>query len=672
MKICRVTIQNFKILQDVDITFDGGLTFLNANNGCGKTTFQEAVKWCLYGNLSSSDSEPLASKIASEESAEIEIVVRIMLENPEKDDRIEITRQVLWNVAGNRPSEREVGGKLRVRIDGLKKARAAEVLENPSRWVEDNFPSSLLSYFLFDGEIMYKFFEEDVKARMGAAIKSIARVEAVDELERLFASAAKKFRSAAAKEAGPDVIGINQAREQAAEELQRLRKIELPEADNAVQYWESMKTKASKTLSRLDDAKDLIRSIEEFDKEGGKLEQAASKITVLNNEFVEDFLTRPHLSFKSAFAEIPKLVDKAKREGWYPLPFSVAALEELIEEGMCICGNHLKPGSEAEQKVLEIIADRREMGEKGVELGDLASGVQTIVGQISEATAGIHRKNTEIMDAQILLDQLQEAYQLKLNTLGNLSLPDAKDAQAQFEQSVGRLSAAKQKLEELSGRIAFQKQKVEEAEEKLRAAQGRSDEEVRLNALAQHAEKLAQASQTLANEAVEDVKRRIRVAMDEAFAFIGDGAFITKISDDFALDTVDRKGRPAGLSEGQKMVRAYIFSVVLRQVVGYQFPLLVDTPLGRLDTRNSREAANLLSDFVASDSKNRGMQIIMSMHDAEYTPYVKQHFARVEPQELYIYDEIPAKLSVVGEGIHASWWSSPGAWKDWKDGKVAQ
>jgi DNA sulfur modification protein DndD len=672
MIITQVRILNFKILENVDIEFDGGLTFLNANNGCGKTTFQEAIKWCLYGDSGPDDSEPLASKLASEHEDEVDVSVKIMVESPEKDERIEITRQVRWNVKGNRPSDSEVGGQLRIRISGLKNARAAEIVNNPRVWIEENFPSSLLSYFLFDGETMWKFFEPSVKSQMGAAIKSIAKVGEIDDLEKFFTQAAKKFRSDAAKKAGPDVITINQEYERENEELHRLTNIERPEAENEQLSWERKRQDAEKILSRLSDAKNLIEKIDEYDRPGGLLAQAKENIEARNNEFVEAFLERPYLAFRSALSEVPKLVEKAKREKWYPTPFSVAALEELLDLQRCICGNHLKPKSDAREEVLKIISERREMGEKGVELGGLASGVNELVGQVSEASQALHKENNSIKDEQEKADVLREERQRLLNALGSLSLPTAQDAQKHYDEALVQAARAQSKLEELVGKIEIQQKKVEAIRSQLTDAQGESEEELRLTRLAELAEQYAAASRVLSNEAVEDVKRRIKIAMDEAFAFIGDGEFSTSISDDFEIDTLDSKHRPAGLSEGQKMVRAYIFSIVLRKIVGYQFPLLVDTPLGRLDTRNSREAATLLSDFVSTGEESRGMQIIMSMHDAEYTPYVKQHFAGVKPQELYFYDEIPEMRSIVGEGIHHSWWELPGSWKDWKEGKVAQ
>lgn len=672
MKIRRVTIRNFKILQDVDISFDGGLTFLNANNGCGKTTFQEAIKWCLYGPNALNLNEPLASSLAAGSSSEVEVSVKLMVEDYERDENIEITRTVIWNTVGNRAADHEVGANLQIRIDGLEKPKSAEVLQNPKVWIEANFPVSFLSYFLFDGEIMYKFFEDEVKAEVGSAIKSIARVEAVDALEEYFSKAAKKFRLAAAKEAGPDVIELNKTREAARDELHRLQTIEEPEAKARVTQWEKSKSGAARVLSRLKDAQELLRSIDEFDREGGSLNQAEQNIERLNNEFVETFLARPFLAFQPSFLSVPELVQKAKREGWYPLPFSVAALQELIEVGRCICGNHLQAGSEAERSIQRIITDRKEMGEKGVELGDLAAGVQTIEGQISEVTASIHSKNQEIANAKRQYVLLQESYQAKRLELGNLSLPDAKAAQTEYEASIVGLASASKDLKDLEERIQFQIGNVEKAEEALKQAQGQSEEQVRMEGFATRAEELAAASRHLASMAVEDVKLRIKEAMDSAFSYIGEGEFHSEISADFELDTLDASGKPAGLSEGQKMMRAYIFSIVLREVVGYQFPLLVDTPLGRLDTTNSRETANLLSEFVSSASRKDGVQIIMSMHDGEYTPYVKQHFAPVQPQELYFTYEIPAKKSVVGEGIDPTWWREPGAWRDWHDGKVAQ
>ena len=86
MKIARAAFEHFKILNNVEVDFgitDTNIFFLNGFNGRGKTSFQEALYWCLYDRAPEGG---LANRRALKDSASKTIDVSVTLEFQLDDD----------------------------------------------------------------------------------------------------------------------------------------------------------------------------------------------------------------------------------------------------------------------------------------------------------------------------------------------------------------------------------------------------------------------------------------------------------------------------------------------------------------------------------------------------------------------------------------------------------
>ena len=61
MKIITARIRNFKLLRAIDLAFsverDQPLTVIRAENGSGKTSTLQALRWALYGKDALDDSQ---------------------------------------------------------------------------------------------------------------------------------------------------------------------------------------------------------------------------------------------------------------------------------------------------------------------------------------------------------------------------------------------------------------------------------------------------------------------------------------------------------------------------------------------------------------------------------------------------------------------------------------
>jgi DNA sulfur modification protein DndD len=173
---------------------------------------------------------------------------------------------------------------------------------------------------------------------------------------------------------------------------------------------------------------------------------------------------------------------------------------------------------------------------------------------------------------------------------------------------------------------------------------------------------LIDAAKLAHRTAVESVRRELEEAVDEEFRVIKDGLFKTQITDTFEVRTVKADGDIIQLSSGENMMKAYVFALALRKVIGFKFPLVVDTPFGRLDSQNRTRLVDMITRLNSSKVLENGNQVIFLMHDLEYTPAIREAFKPNNPVEMYLAYQDADEISKLSPGIDPEWLKTD-AWK---------
>ncbi len=213
-------------------------------------------------------------------------------------------------------------------------------------------------------------------------------------------------------------------------------------------------------------------------------------------------------------------------------------------------------------------------------------------------------------------------------------------------------------------------QALDKAQKNYEKLTKQDDESEKLQEKKRLAEGLARAAETVYRQAVEKVREALQEEISKNFnRIMGGDEFKTEIDAEFTVKTLTESGKPASLSSGQNMLKGYVFTVAMRQVVGLYFPLLVDTPLGRLSEEFREELGKLLTEFVESMDESADSQVIFLMHSGEYTPYTQDRFSSLKPKELYFQWAVPKKQSIIGKGVNPEW-ANFTAWADRKAGKI--
>lgn len=674
MKIDRISIQNFGIISDISIDMtgtQGNLVFINGQNGRGKTTFQSALRWCFYGEMPSSTSK-FASRfgmknISEGESLVAKVSAEITLDKDGQTAFIERT-QIFQKQAGSLPPKQLGNPQLVVKTRSSESDALVDVLVNPESWIQQYFPQRLLNFFLFDGEKMTNFFQSNVKGEIEKAIREIAGVDLFESLAKNLGQLETNLNKKISKLTGPKTEQITAS----LEIEQRLLSEIYAEYLQAKESLTSCKARAVEINSILGESRDIqaiAQRIEEIDR---KLEGNKNALQNASKEYNALLLMSGTTSMLSAsFGELDIQVQEAKKEDRLPPPFDPARIQLLIENKKCICGCELEPGDDRTSQLHRLIEKFKVSSDIGRlldaasrESEKIVSGLQSDWRAIETANKNISRVSKDSNDLrgerETLTVKLQGSDVASVRALAS----EKGDLDKQIEELIRSVAQLEIQAENAASKVARLDKELGES------AKGNTEAE-NLRQEAKNARIIAEAAAQIHQSAIKQVRDELQLAVSEKFKVVKKGKFKTEITENFEVLTLNEDGSKVELSEGESMAKAYIFSLALRDVINLGFPLIVDTPFGRLSEDFRVWLAGILSEFLVKEAQKSNRQIIFLMTDTEYTPFTKKYFSAAKPLEYYLAYEKGNETdkSNLGKGIDPGWLELT-VWKAWSEGKL--
>lgn len=676
MRFTRIRTQNFRILEDIDVDLNHPLIFLNGNNGHGKTSFQTAVAWCLYGESElpvTAVEEGMVSQlvIAKNPGSNLfPIAVEIDMDFPEQNKKVNLRREVDWNVEKERsvPSSE----KFVVRITPTDKSSSTEVINPGDTWVQAWLPMRFKNFFLFDGEQMSEFFDSKTQLAVRDAVEEIAQVDLFLELNTRYRGLASTYEAKRSR-LGSSGAQVALVKRDNAEKLLTMTRDELVQKAEDLRRKINEREEVRRALKNVQGASEIIDSIKKAEAE---LKSKKAEVKTARARYEDAAVERGlFVQLAPAYEVVKSTVERAKAEGWYPIPFDIAAMEDLLRDGTCLCGTDLAKDKSAHESLAEHISLRREAGERGKTLQDVFTQVQVTMGRFKIESESVESASNELNRAEGQAEKVENSLgelrsQVNL-LLAGMSFEDA-EALGHRENDLSReISVLEEDVMNLKNtEVPRQEDALSKAIKAYEKLTKQDEASALLQTKRDVALGLADAAEAVYKQAVEKVRDALQQEISRNFnQIIGGEEFITKIDDEFTIKTFTGSGRQASLSSGQNMLKGYVFTVAMRRIVGLYFPLIVDTPLGRLSEEYRDELGKFLTEFVESMDGDGDSQVIFLMHDGEYTPYTQDRFAGLEPKELFFQWEVPKQKSVVGDGINPEW-TKVSAWADRKAGKI--
>lgn len=673
MKISNVEIRNLGILHDINVNFDAdksNIVFLNASNGGGKTTFQSSLAWCIYGIKPDEDKFLSSFELRKCKIGEgIKVLVKIVLDPDQNGQITIIERSQNFEKINNQEAKKLGPENLSVLHRNREPGSLTEPSPAPSAWLKKYFPPRLQGFFLFDGEQMTKFWEQNVKLDIESAVKEIARVDLFDSIKRKMRELEQsKIRKISRKGGGKAEIFEQQRREEA-------RLLEMDE-DERKQIREKLSetregfAKISRFIGETQAHKEDARELKNLESEELRHRDDISKLKSEIDELI--FSAGIFATVTKITPELFSQVEIAKQEDWLPPPFEPDRIRVLLQNNECICGTQISDQS-PEQKKLQNLIERFQIASiAGKELDDTYKQVQALVTSLKADARVIQEKSNHVrtlMEAQRTTRNKQAEI---INRLKGINANEVDVIARNYEDTHQKIIDLEVSEKTLSDNIVKRISKIENLDHSIKEATKNDKEARQLSVEVEVCREIASAAENIYASAIEQVRSRLEKAVSDNFDRVKKGGFQTVITDDFEVLTM-QDGRKTSLSEGEKMLKGYIFSIALRDVINLNLPLVVDTPFGKLGAGFRRLVAEELASLMSGKDGNRNLQLIFSMHDLEYTPLERGYFSKAKPKELFLANDMesPTDKSVLGEGIDPAWLEE-GHWKEWAKDQKSQ
>jgi DNA sulfur modification protein DndD len=664
MKLARAAFEHFKILNNVEVDFginDTNIFFLNGFNGRGKTSFQEALYWCLYDRAPEGG---LANRSALKDSASKTIDVSVTLEFQLDDDEyesVEIRKSAEVHVENGLHK----ASKTRLAILGKSPGTSnfSEPIANEEEWLRNRFPAGLQQFFLFDGESLERFFVNTTKEKIKEAVREIAGVEAFEGIEEKINLTINEWRKQLAKDSKKGSAESKEIERQKHKSLALEAQTAIDLADEGISRLESELAEIDQYLARfgnnanlLQDESDLKNRIESLTSETNDLRIAQ------HNELLEEGFE--YALDKQFLDDVSNQQAEAIEKDEYPPHFSEALIKKILELGKCVCGEEIKLGSDKSLALEKLIIEHRDVDSIGHDLQVLCAYVDYWPKLAKSNFLAFNEQSKSITS---LIKQLGEL-KTELDAIQEKLAGADRDEQKQKVDRKKRIPYELSEIETIRntaiGNRDWSSSQVASLDKEIEKLVKSSSTNEKFNGLIAMAESLIKAAKLAHKSAVESVRGKLEQAVDEEFRFVKSGSFKTQITDNFEIKTVTSSGEPASLSSGENMMKAYVFALALRKVIGFKFPLVVDTPFGRLDSVNRLALVNMITRLNASKALDEGNQVIFLMHDAEYTPAIKNAFEPNSPIEMYLSWVSEEDISQISEGIDPEWLTTD-SWKGW-------
>ncbi|WP_299154383.1 DNA sulfur modification protein DndD [uncultured Tateyamaria sp.] len=568
------------------------------HNGAGKTTFLEAVRLALYGKRALGArvgqveyERHLLKRInnfATKRSASVELAFKS--QHLGNEDMYIVRRS--WAARGASVAESLEFERNGAPVDDIPS-------EDWNHYFEDIIPAGVSQLFFFDGEKIQDIADDQENTGLTDAIKSLLGIDILDQLRGDLSL--YKSRSMD-REGDSDLENLG-------------RDLEVAKSDLVLAEEEIGSLSAKRTqLARRSEASQKV-----FEQEGGSI--ALSRDT-LSEELkrVENDLTKQTNALKSLvngiapFALAPKLLakfssDMEKARGQQSAP----AIEAFVSSFQEAVGRDDTNWTKAHFARLRNFFDSRQSSAPKMALSTEPDWVMAKFAQIAD-----ERVKMATIAAQ--LGELQKQRTHLKDQLKNFRPGAASGAFEDLKKAEFELGTVETELNRKHAEATQARARVERLERELR----KSQDAVFALAKAEEKRDLATRAQAALNDYEERIVALRLASLSKHFVEAFSGLVTRKslVSDvivdpnTFQLTLLGAEAREittSELSAGERQLFAISMLWALGQTSGRELPMIIDTPLSRLDRQHR---TNLMANYMPRSSA----QVIMLCTDTELTP----------------------------------------------------
>ena len=625
MRFIKLAIENYKSFQfATEIAFpmaeDGRSIFLvGGMNGAGKTSIMEAINYCLYG----AKADEIYRTINRREKAKgnANVVFELVME---MDDGAELIVKRSWSAgAVAEPKPRDLSERLVVVRDGKRVS-----VQNQEIWqdfIRAAIPPGITQFFFFDGEKIQEIAADDhSEVRLKSSLEAALGIQNIHRLASDLAYIKQEERKGFVEISDEDLEFKQSELKKEKSKLGRKQEERTRLQEELTGFREQLadaKGRFEATFHTEPESRETMREQEK------RRIQASNRLTQVENEIrnlCEEAL--PFALAATLFDGIRRQIDQERESATGAAIKENAAelakrLVRVVEEPEPIYREKLSAErmAELERRIIRLLKE----GDGRVDVAKVLDLADRDAARVLNQMESLER--SEVFLIQPLLEEKRELdAQVRaltgLSSLGGMTESERElfdQLQAEMEScstQIGRKTEQQRLLEEdilsLEKRIGEIEMEIEKLYEKHNVSQEKAEFIEECDAIAS----------VLNQFMVRLRKNKVHLLQEKTFEMYRLLSSRSGLIKDLTIDDKtyevrisDRNGheiKKSGLSAGEKEVFAVSLLWGLAQTSQLKLPIIIDTPLSRLD---STHRDNIVNNYFP----NAGEQVVILSTDTE-------------------------------------------------------
>ena len=652
LQILSITLKNYRQYkgeQTIDLrTYDGNhINVIEGQNGAGKSNILNSITLCFYGT---------EEHLKEEKEGGLEtfpLVNRDRLE--ELDDDEKSTGYVEIELGENEPEyvfKREfttvktaegfsstVGDlHLQRRIN-----RDWKPVDNPHTYLNEILPTRVHEYFLFDGERLHEFFEEGYPERVRTAILDVSHIEllnrSLDHLEKMDTEISRKASNfeGEAKRLKEELDATKQERDRKEERIEELKQNIIDAESKIEQIDEKLRDSSDAAVREKQERRKYLNQ---------RLDQLEDEIEELKDETTEEMVQAAPIVYNlKALDYTHEQFAELAQTGQLPPKIQDWFVQELLEKGECICGADLDSDEEKRRHLKEL---EQEMSLVMQENLEGKAELPRIIDDGKDSVRRIISNRQKISQLQDELERVDKELRDISNELKSYDLPedvDVSSLESQRSEIEDRISDMRQEIGRVNHEIETLNEEIDELDEEWREEAAKEDKHrkmmKKLDFVEEASEELTGIKQTILTQIRENTEKNMNQYFNDLIW--KDEEYTVELGDDYTVSVYGKHGdnKIGSLSAGEKQVLALSFMSALTKISGFNAPIVIDTPLGRISSKPKKRIAQNIPTYL------KGTQITFLMTDEEYTDEVRAHLQNSVANE-YLLDYSNEVTEVTG------------------------
>ena len=591
-----IKVKNFRPYYDEQIIRfatdeHSNVTVIRGVNGTGKTSLLTALNWCLYGNTFFKESiGEFVNRHALANAENVETSVEIGFIEQETEYRAERKLQWLRN------------DKTTFSLEG--ENRPPDVDSAASEKIRSIIPEAVSTHFFFDGKKIDNFAKEGNEGEIKSAVHNVLKIEVFDRGITHLEKVAQDYQTQLKKYAPDKLKVLINEQEEKLKVKDNLCK-EMKVKQDGFKKAKKQKRDIDTWLEEFEETRRLFEEQKEITEElkrlTGEKERIQDKIRrIANDGFIP--LAKPALN------KALEILQKNKT----PIEIPEAALNNLLEQMLCLCGRPIHNES-SEYRNIQNLITQTVSPEFGAAIREtenslkrlLENQIKNIPANLKSALSADQQLEKRIEANEARSDEIKSS----LENFDNDDFRNYKNAQEKCARDLGFLEG---EMDQLKKQIQETTAQIDELNQKIKSEKTAEVKAERLKRCWELAKESASAMKELYIPLEKDMQKDLETEASEIFKKLvwKEKSFREiRLSRNYQLQVIDRyDGQVSSeISAGEREVLSLAFITALAKVAvkeklpemqAERFPIVMDAPFTNLSDEPKENVTATIPDIA--------------------------------------------------------------------------